>query len=313
MNQGKQGKHLSIVEKALSKLQADKTSKAAIGNPVERLRTAAVAPPPRLHAADLPQPAGPSRDTSDRYRNRINVNIEALREQGMIPQIEQVTRVRDELRRIKWPLLEAALGRGGERLTFGNLIEITSSLPNEGKTFVSLGLALSIALEHDCTVLLVDADVTKQHLTQLFGLADRPGLLELIGDESAVATDLIAATNIEGLRILPAGRRNPRAPELIASKRTESVFAALSSEFDDRVVLFDTAPVLATNEAQLLAKLVGQVLLVVRAEHTPQNVVKDALSLLEGSRTISCVLNQVHRGQSTEYYAGQYGYHSPAE
>ncbi len=304
---------MSIVEKALSKLQADKTSKAAISAPIgERLRTA-LTPPPRRLGAELPQPVVPSRDTSDRYRHRITIDLEALRAQGMLPQADEISRVRDELRRIKWPLLEAALGRGGERIELGNLIQITSSLPHEGKTFVSLGLALSIGLEHDCTVLLVDADVTKQHVTQLFGLSDRPGLLDLIADETTIATDLIVATDIDGLRILPAGRRNPCAPELIASKHTENVFAALAREFDDRVVLFDTAPVLATNEAQLLAKLVGQVLLIVRADHTPQNVVKEALSLLEGSRAIGCVLNQVHRGQSTEYYASQYGYHSQAE
>lgn len=304
---------MSIVEKALSKLQADRTSKAATNAPGGERLPAALTAPPRRHGAELPQPVVPSRDTSDRYRHRITIDLEALRTQGMLPQAEEISRVRDELRRIKWPLLEAALGRGGERIELGNLIEITSSLPDEGKTFVSLGLALSIGLEQDCTVLLVDADGTKQHITQLFGLSDRPGLLDLIADENAIATDLIVATDIDGLRILPAGRRNPRAPELIASKRTENVFAALAGEFDDRVVLFDTAPVLATNEAQLLAKLVGQVVMIVRADHTPQNVVKEALSLLEGSRAIGCVLNQVHRGQSTEYYAGQYGYHSQAE
>lgn len=299
---------MSIVEKALSKLQADKMSRPAGGAQVsERPRLSP--PPPRMHSADLPQPVLASRDRTELYRHKVKVDIEMLRAEGMLPQPEATARVRDELRRIKWPLLEGALGRGGERFELGNLIEITSSQPEEGKTFVSLGLAMSIALERDCTVLLVDADVTKQHLTHLFRLGDRPGLLDLIADETAISSDLIVATDIEGLRILPAGRRKSNAPELIASKRTESVFAALASEFDDRVVLLDTAPVLATNEAQLLSKVVGQVLVVVRADYTPQNVVKEALSLLEGSRAIGCVLNQAHWGQSTQYYAGHYEHH----
>jgi protein-tyrosine kinase len=230
------------------------------------------------------------------------VDQNALRAAGMLPPVHQEHEIAQQYRRIKRPLINNALGRGVAQLASGNLIMITSAVPGEGKTFMSLNLAQSMRLEEDVTVLLVDGDVVNPRLTQIFGLENRTGLLDLVKDPTLSAESAILATDLPGLSFLPAGRQEANATELVASARMHQVVSKLGSDNPARLVLFDSAPLLVTTESQALAHFAGQVVLVVHADQTPQHVVFDALETLAEDKPVFLVLNQTTRHSHSGYY-----------
>ncbi|HTC15664.1 MAG TPA: hypothetical protein VK695_07675 [Steroidobacteraceae bacterium] len=236
----------------------------------------------------------------------IKIDQDALRAAGLLPPAHQEHELAQQYRRIKRPLINAALGRGVAPLPQGNLLMMTSAVPGEGKTFMSLNLAFSMRLEEDITVLLVDGDVVNPRISQILGADKEPGLLDLVKDPSRSTESVILPTDVPGLAFLPAGRQDANATELLASSRMYEVVSKLGSEDPARIVLFDSAPLLVTTESQALAQFVGQILLVVRADQTPQRVVFDALQTLAEGKSVSLVLNQnLHRLHSGYYE--QYG------
>ena len=232
----------------------------------------------------------------------VIIDPNALRAAGMLPPVHQEHEIAQQYRRIKRPLINNALGRGVAQLANGNIIMITSAVPGEGKTFMSLNLALSMRLEEDITVLLVDGDFVNPRLTNILGLESRPGLLDLVKDPTLVAESVIVATDLPGLSFLPAGRQEANATELVASARMHQVVSRLGSDNPARLVLFDSAPLLVTTESQALAHFAGQVLLVVHADQTPQHVVFDALETLAEDKPVFLVLNQNTRHSHSGYY-----------
>jgi protein-tyrosine kinase len=232
----------------------------------------------------------------------VVIDQNALRAAGMLPPVHQEHEIAQQYRRIKRPLINNALGRGVAQLASGNIIMITSAVPGEGKTFMSLNLALSMRLEEDVTVLLVDGDVVNPRFSQILGLESRPGLLDLAKDPTLSAESVILPTDLPGLSFLPAGRQEPNATELVASARMHQVVSKLGSENPARLVLFDSAPLLVTTESQALAHFAGQVVVVVHAEQTQQHVVFDALETLGDGKPVFLVLNQITRHSHSGYY-----------
>jgi receptor protein-tyrosine kinase len=289
---------MSIVEKALSKFQEKRALQTAVPEPrEERVRTAP-------HPAHAPPPPAPL----EHIGPRIVVDRARLEELGVLAPAAVQARVADEFRRIKWPLLDAALGRSGEPPARGNVIMVASAMPDEGKTFSAANLALSIVQERDCSVLLVDADTARNRLSQAFGIEKLPGLVDLLSNPGSEFRRLVVETDVPGLRLLSAGQRTSRAPELFASQRMEELFYAFMQHAPAQVVIFDSAPLLATNEAQVLSRLVGQVLVVVRSASTATPALKEALALLDQTKVISLMLNQVERlWNSPGYYGDYYG------
>src|SRR5690606_20325175 len=96
-------------------------------------------------------------------------------------------------------------------------IMMASALPGDGKTFTSINLALSMSRERDSSVVLVDADVAKPHISRIFGVDKEPGLLDALTDKSDDLESLILPTDVGGLSILPAGGHRDNAAELFAS------------------------------------------------------------------------------------------------
>ena len=232
----------------------------------------------------------------------VAIDQNALRAAGMLPPVHQEHEIAQQYRRIKRPLINNALGRGVAQLPSGNIIMITSAVPGEGKTFMSLNLALSMRLEEDVTVLLVDGDVVNPRFTQILGLESRPGLLDLAKDPALSAESVIVPTDLPGLSFLPAGRQEANATELVASARMHQVVSRLGSDNPARLVLFDSAPLLVTTESQALAHFAGQVVVVVHADQTPQHVVYDALETLPEDKPAFLVLNQITRHSHSGYY-----------
>ncbi len=237
---------------------------------------------------------------------QIRIDVDRLRELGMLAPDAAHGQLAEEFRIIKRPILTNAFGQGAQQIQNANLVLVTSSLPGEGKTFTAVNLALSIAAERDKTVLLVDADVVKPSTSKLMGVDGRAGLIDVL-ERRVTMPEALLRTDIPKLTVLPAGRRHPHATELLASEAMHRLAREMSSRYPDRVIVFDSPPLLATTQASVLAAHVGQVLLVVEAEATPQYIVKEAAAMLAGCQTVGCVLNKTNQGFGLGYYA-YYGY-----
>lgn len=245
------------------------------------------------------------------------IDLEALRARGYLTPKAGRTQLGQEMRRIKRPLLlhcqkARALEPTAPDTNPANLIMITSALPGEGKTFTSINLAMSMAAELDRRVLLVDADVARGDVARVLGLEPTRGLSDLLRDYSYMREDGVLATNVEGLGILPAGEPVDDVDELYASALMRELVVALAEADPARVVIFDAPPLLATTEAAVLARNMGQIVVVVEANRTPQKAVADALALLDGCENVSLVLNKTTGGQSEGYGYG-YGYGSESQ
>jgi protein-tyrosine kinase len=243
-------------------------------------------------------------------RRVVHLDLAAMLAAGFLPPDSQRRRIDGQFRHIKRPLLDSARGDGTDPGHRGRLIMVGSSMPGEGKTFTSVNLAISMAQERDTTVLLVDADVAKPHITRMFGLEGEPGLLEALQDGDVDPEGLVLPTDIPGLSLLPAGRPVDNATELLASERMRACVRRLDeARGSSRLVLFDSPPLLLTNESRVLARLVNQIVLVVRAGETPQQAVFDAIDCLGEQKSVGLVLNQSEMSESSGYYYrhGTYG------
>jgi Mrp family chromosome partitioning ATPase len=170
---------------------------------------------------------------------------------------------------------------------------VCSAKPGDGKTFCAVNLALSVAAERDTEVLLIDADFAKPDVLRQLGLDDSPGLLDALADPSLDPETLVIATDVPHLSVLPAGSKTAHDTEMLASARTRAVISRLLAANPRRLLIFDSPPALAASPAAVLAMLVGQVMLVVRADRTPENELRDSVALLDGCEHISLVLNAV--------------------
>jgi protein-tyrosine kinase len=237
------------------------------------------------------------------------IDLVALGEAGFIVPGAPPSPLSEEFRLVKRQLLLSAFGgRNTPALDKGRLILMCSAQPNEGKTFCSVNLALSMAAETEIEVLLVDADVAKPEILSTLGLAGGRGLMDALADPGIDAEDLIIGTNVPGLSVLPAGRQSNNDTELLASDRTPYLIDQLAARHPRRIILFDSAPALAASPASVLALHVGQIMLVVRADQTSESELREALAMLEGNARIQMVLNGVSFGGSTRKYGYYYGF-----
>jgi exopolysaccharide/PEP-CTERM locus tyrosine autokinase len=244
-------------------------------------------------------PDGEQRTDPGRY---LEIDFDWLRSRGFVTPEAMMSQIAEEFRVIKRPVIRNALGRGGARVKNGNLVMVTSALPSEGKTFTSLNLALSIATEVDSTVLLVDGDVAHPSIPALLGAPNGPGLLDLLTRDDLDFGDALVRTNVEKLSILPAGTRQRRSTELLASEQMASLLREMASRYSDRIVVFDSPPLLATTQARVLAANMGQIIMVVAADSTSQHAVNQALATIEGCEVVMMVLNKASRTDVGAYY-----------
>ena len=225
-----------------------------------------------------------------------------LAQYGFVTPDAPRSRVAEEFRVLKRPLIANATRRA-KPIKNGNLIMVTSAVPGEGKTFTAVNLAMSIAMELDQTVLLVDADVARPSLPRLLGLDSSRGLLDLIQQKKHDPAQVLVKTSIEKLTILPSGSQHTQSTELLASDAMARLLDEMSVRYSDRIVIFDSPPLLYTTEAQALATHMGQIVFVVHAESTLQIEVKRALATIEPCANKMFVLNQARTVAQ-----GAYGY-----
>ena len=217
-----------------------------------------------------------------------------LAERGMIVPGAPVGPLAEEFRLVKRQLLITR-----ERILTTDTpdkarsVLVCSAKPGDGKTFCAVNLALSVAAERDTEVLLIDADFAKPDVLRQLGLEDSPGLLDALADPGLDPETLVIETDVPHLSVLPAGGKTAQDTELLASARTRAVIARLLAANPRRLLIFDSPPALAASPAAVLAMLVGQVMLVVRADRTPENELRDSVALLDGCEHIALVLNAV--------------------
>lgn len=238
---------------------------------------------------------------------RVEIDLEALAAAGIVSPHAPRSRIADQFRVIKRPLIRNAMGKGASLIANGNLIMVTSALPGEGKTFTAINLAMSMATELDYTVMLVDADVTRPSVMSVLGLPAGPGLLDLVGDESMDLSGMLLKTSIDKLTILPSGTPHARATELLASDAMIRLLDDMAKRYPDRIIVFDSPPLLLATESRVLASHMGQIVVVVQAEKTLQSDVQQALATIEACPVKLMLLNQA-RATSKGGYEHGYGY-----
>lgn len=242
-----------------------------------------------------------------KVQDKVNILDRLLAKNMLVPGSSLGRDIQDDYRRIKRPLVSNACGRNRTMVNRGNLILVTSSIPNEGKTFTSVNLALSIAQEIDNTVLLVDCDVAKQGVSRMLGLEKCRGLVDVLVNDDLTLSDVLLQTDIPNLRIVSAGKQHEYVAELLASQRMSDLFDEMASRYKDRIIIIDGPPLLPTPQTQILAGLVGQVVFVIEAGKTPQSLVEEALGMIPEEQATGLVMNK-NEGLSSRngYY---YGYH----
>ncbi len=235
------------------------------------------------------------------------INLARLHRMGVVSPDAEKSQIAEEFRIIKRPLIANAFGQGTARVKNGNLIMVTSSLPGEGKSFCALNLAISMAMEMDRTVLLIDADVAKPRIPEYLGIHADKGLLDVLQDKDLKLSDVMIRTDIAKLTVLPAGRTYKRATELLASAAMTRLIEDIGNRYPDRIILFDSPPLLATSESSVLATHMGQIVMVVEAEKTSQDAVREALSHIQSCEVVSMLLNKTTPTPGADYYYGYYG------
>ncbi len=236
------------------------------------------------------------------------VDRERLSAAGFILSGEKPGALAEEFRIVKRQLLLRAAGQGGQPVRNGRLILVCSAKPDEGKTFCSINLALSMAREKELDVVLVDCDFSKPELVATMGLEDGPGFLDAIADPSCDAENCIIHTDIPNFSILPAGGKSDEATELLASKRTEQLLDRLIARNPARIMIFDSPPALSASPASVLAMQAGQTMMVVKADTTNEAELREALGLLDGCQHIQLLLNSVTFTPNGKRFSTYYGY-----
>lgn len=292
------GSGKSLIEKAAERLGAV-SGQENIASPVKvrEVRSAAIpasSPPEMRDAPRSPRAERPA------TRTQVTVDFERLKAMGFVLPGEH-SKLAEEMRMIKRALLRNAFSQHGQGRS--HVIMVTSALESEGKTFTATNLALSMALERDKTVLLIDADLPRPQIPAMLGFKSDRGLAELLADDQVDMADVLVRTNVENLTVLPAGRDIPHANELFASARMAKFVAEVAERYSDRIIIFDSPPLLARSEPSVLATHVGQIVLVVEAERTNETALHEALKLLEGQQHVGLVLNKVQ----SHYGGGGFG------
>ncbi len=239
----------------------------------------------------------------------IQIDFEMLEKKGFVSTNSQRQLINEEFRAIKRKLLDNAFGPLSKSLKNSNIIMVTSSRPGEGKTFTAINLALSIALEKDKTVLLVDADVLRPNVMKTLELERKQGLMEYLLGENQDISEVMYKTNLDNLRIIPAGQSHHLSTELLASEKMFEAVEEFANRYTDRVVIVDTPPLLGINETAILANLAGQALVVTEESKTKLVDIEEAVKQLNPEMAIGFVVNKSEKVNTKGlgygyYYAG---------
>ena len=286
---------------------------ASVPEPAEEPLLRETEPPRNAAAAAQGQSNGRAASEpggGKRISRTATIDVAGLMSRHILTPQTKRNRTVEEFRLIKRMVLSR---RWDQKDAPGNSIVVTSALPSEGKTTTAINLAMSIAAEEDLRVLLIDADFIRPDALRQLGVPSDKGLIDVLQDPRLDIADVMLKTDIDKLSLIPSGQPHERCTELLASARMDELITELASRYEDRILIFDSPPVLATSESVELASHMGQVIFVVQAGRTKRETVVSALELIGARSDIGLVLNRTaSRLGSTEfgayYSAYYYGY-----
>ena len=284
---------MSTIEKALDKMLTGSAESNAT----------------KASVAEIPSEAISQVQTAAADRLMVDIDTQRLSKLNFVANAQERTQISEEYRVVKRKLINNAFGALSSTLRNSNLILVTSTRPGEGKTFTSVNLALSIALEQDKTVLLVDADVLRPNVSRTLGINVPLGLTDYLSSDKVDVTDIMYSTSVERLKLIAAGKPHHLSTELLASDKMAGLAQQFASRYPDRIVIFDAPPLLGVNETSVLAAMCGQAVVVVEENKTNLNELEKAISLLPADLAVGFVINKATHNADKGYGYG-YGYYA---
>ena len=182
-------------------------------------------------------------------------------------------------------------------------ILVTSATPQEGKTMVSVNLAVAISQEINRRAILIDGDLRKPGI-HLAKNKSSKGLSNYLSDGIPLS-EILINSEIENLRIITAGSPTRKPSELIGSKRMGDLMESLFEQGNHTYLIIDSSPIISTTEPILLSKIVDGIVLVVMADRTPRETIRRALKSIDRQKIIGIVFNQIDVKPS-QYYSKYY-------
>jgi receptor protein-tyrosine kinase len=283
---------MSIIEQAARRLDALQRAGIAVpGTPRARRRARSWR---KLRHEAPARPRTPAEGQP--AARQVALDLARMQAEGyLVPALED-SPLADDFRRAKRALLEQVRAGSRSRQSAGAVIVVTGPEAGDGRTRSAINLALSMAMEVDTSVLLVEADVQRPSVLQRLGLEAGPGLTDLLRDPGLALPQVVLQTSLPALSLLPAGTRSERAHELIAGPAMRSLLGQLAGQGPDRIVVIDAPPLLQGTDARTLAALASQVVVVVEALRTPRAAVRAAFDELQGCPAVVSLLNHAGPG-----------------
>ena len=305
----------NTIEKALQK-QKEATQNSSVEDKRKDTRSSSVASESNVSVGKPESAELSAEKIVSKENERINkkspndefvIDLTRLEKNGHISLNGERKQINEEYREIKRKLLANAFGSLSKTLHNPNIIMVTSSRPSEGKTFTATNLAMSIASEQDKTVLLVDADVLRPNVLNTLGLERRKGLMEYLTGDVDNISDVLYPTNIDKLKIIPAGKSHHLSTELLASQKMHETVDEFANRYPDRIIIFDTPPLIGINESAILANFAGQAVVVVEEGKAKMGDIRMSVERLNPEMAIGFVVNKsVHNDTDGSGYYGYY-------
>jgi exopolysaccharide/PEP-CTERM locus tyrosine autokinase len=224
--------------------------------------------------------------------------FKAINEDASIPEIFKLLRSK---------ILHPQVGEKNIRT-----VMVTSAVPREGKSFITANLGISLAQGLDQHSLLVDCDLRKPTLSRLLGLNQTYGLVDYLKEDMDLP-DLITKTSMNKLSILPSGKPPLNPSELLSSARMKNLVNELSKRYEDRIIIFDSPPVMVAAESGVLAGLVDKVILVVREGMAQKSEIQKTIDAIGRDKILGLVYNDQTGNILNKAYSTSYGYYQHTE
>ena len=190
-----------------------------------------------------------------------------------------------------------------QRLTepTSNTVGITSPTSSDGKSLIAANLAVSLAMDVSHTVMLVDLDLRRARLAEYFGLTPSHGLTDYLLDHCDL-NECLVSPGIARLVLLPQCERVRNSSEMLSSPKMKALMKELKERYPDRIIVYDLPPLLASDDALVMAPLLDATILVVRDEKTTSSEIESSLALLKDYNCLGTVLNRSRRAKQYYYY-----------
>jgi protein-tyrosine kinase len=301
---------MSLIDRAWQQLSRNRGG-SIVERAVEAAAVDAATGPPETPIANGTRyDAIASASYADRRSQEITIDLARLAARGFItPQAR--SRLSEEIKLVKHQLMQRMRlfeSDHSEKTSspLDNVIMVTSARPSEGKSFVSLNLALSFVADEGLNVLLVDADPVQRSILSTLNINVERGLVDLLRDPSLDMANVLLRDAQLRFSVLPGGSTSASVTELFSGQRMRELMTAMAARYRDRIIIFDCPPVLASTEPLAIAQHVGQLLFVVEANGTPERAIRSALDLLSSCRNVSFVLNKTMISGGADEFGAYY-------